>query len=62
MAASRLASAVGAAYLSNQWYPDRLNTAGGGLSQAGIILGFDAAGNVLSEFWPDLKGLIHRKK
>ena len=59
---SRLASAVSAAYLSNQWYPDRLNTAGSGLMQAGIILGFDAAGNVLSEFWPDLKALVHRKR
>ena len=62
LAVSRLASAVGAAYLSNQWYPDRLNTAGGGLSQTGIILAFDVAGNVLSEFWPDIKGLMRRKK
>jgi hypothetical protein len=57
---SRLASALGAAFLSNQWYPDRLNTAGQGFMQGGIILGFDAAGNILSEFWPDLKKLVHR--
>lgn len=62
LATSRLASAFGAAYLSNQWYPDRLNTAGQGIVQGGIILGFDAAGNVLTEFLPDLKKLVHLKK
>jgi len=62
LAASRLASAFGAAYLSNQWYPDRLNTAGQGLVQGGIILGFDAAGYMLSEFLPDLKKLVHSKR
>ena len=62
LATSRLVSAFGAAYLSNQWYPDRLNTAGQGIVQGGIILGFDAAGYVLSEFLPDLKKLVHLKK
>lgn len=59
LATSRLASALGAAFLSNQWYPDRLNTARAGFMQGGIILGFDAGGNILSEFWPDLKKLVH---
>jgi hypothetical protein len=62
LATSRLASAFGAAYLSNQWYPDRLNTAGQGLVQGGIILGFDAAGYMLSEFLPDLKKLVRPKR
>jgi hypothetical protein len=61
-AVSRLASAFGAAYLSNQWYPDRLNTAGQGIVQGGIILGFDAAGYALSEFLPDLEKLVRLKK
>ena len=62
IATSRLTSAFGAAFLSNQWYPDRLNTVGQGFVSGGIILGFDAAGNILSEFLPDLKKLVHHKK
>jgi hypothetical protein len=33
-----------------------------GFVSGGIILGFDAAGNILSEFLPDLKKLVHHKK
>ncbi len=62
IATSRLTSAFGAAFLSNQWYPDRLNTAGQGFLSGGIILGFDAAGNMLSEFLPDLKKLVRHKR
>ena len=62
IATSRLTSAFGAAFLSNQWYPDRLNTVGQGFVSGGIILGFDAAGYILSEFLPDLKKLVHHRK
>ena len=58
----RLGSAYGAAYLSNQWYPDRLNTVRLGVLQGSLQLGFDFASNLGSEFWPDLKRKFLRRK
>ena len=58
----RLGSAYGAAFLSNQWYPDRLNTVRLGVAQGSLQLGFDFASNLSSEFWPDLKRKILRRK
>lgn len=54
----RLGSAYGAAFLSNQWHPDRLNTTRHGIAGGSIRLGFDAATNVADEFWPDIKRKI----
>lgn len=58
----RIGSAYGAAFLSNQWYPDRLNTVRLGFLQGSVTLGFDLLGNVASEFWPDLKRKVLRRK
>jgi len=58
----RLGSAYGAAFISNQWYPDRLNTVRHGLVNGSIRLGFDLAKNVFAEFWPDIKRKISRRK
>ena len=49
----RLGSDYGAAFLSNQWYPERLNTVRLGAIQGS--LGFDFAANLGVEFWPDVK-------
>jgi len=58
----RLGSAYGAAYLSNQWYPQRLNTVRLGFLQGSLQLGFDLASNLFSEFRQDLKkALPHHK-
>lgn len=57
----RFGSAYGAAYLSNVWYPDRLNTARLGFLQGSLGLGFDLLGNIGAEFGPDIKRkLFHR--
>jgi hypothetical protein len=57
----RLGSAYGAAFLSNQWYPDRLNTVRLGIGQGSLRLGFDFAANMGSEFWPDVRRkVLHR--
>jgi len=57
----RLGSAYGAAFISNQWYPDRLNTVRHGLVSGSTRLGFDLVKNVIAEFWPDVKSkLSHR--
>ena len=57
----RIGSAYGSAFLSNQWYPDRLNTVKLGLAQGSLQMGFDFAGNLGSEFWPDLKRKLLRR-
>ena len=57
----RLGSAYGAAYLSNQWYPDRLNTVRLGAEQGSLRLGFDLVSNLGSEFWPDLKRMVQHR-
>lgn len=58
----RLGSAYGTAYLSNQWYPGRLNTVRLGFAEGSLQLGFDLVSNLASEFWPDLKRKILRRK
>ena len=58
----RFGSAYGAAYLSNQWYPGRLNTVALGFAEGSLQIGFDLVSNLASEFGPDLKrALFHRK-
>jgi len=58
----RLGSAYGAAFLSNQWYPDRLNTVRLGVLQGSLQVGFDFASNVGSEFWPEIKRKLFLRK
>jgi hypothetical protein len=58
----RIGSAYAAAFLSNQWYPDRVNTVGLGLIQGSVTLGFGLIGNLGSEFWPDIKHKVLRRK
>lgn len=48
LSAWRLGSAYGAAYLSNRWYPGRLNTVGLGFAEGSLQLGFDLARNLAS--------------
>ena len=57
----RLGSAYGAAFLSNQWYPDRLNTVRLGVLQGSLGVGFGFVSNLGSEFWPDLRRKILRR-
>ena len=58
----RLGSDYGAAFLSNQWYPARLNTARLGAMEGSLQLAFDFVSNVGAEFWPDVKHKILRRK
>lgn len=58
----RLGSAYGAAYISNQWYPGRLNTARLGFVDGSVRLGFDLVSNLATEFWPDVKRDMMRLK
>jgi hypothetical protein len=58
----RIGSAYGTAFISNQWYPGRLNTVGLGFAEGTLQLGFDLLGNLGSEFWPDIKRKVFRRK
>jgi hypothetical protein len=58
----RLGSDYGAAFLSNEWYPDRLNTVRLGALEGSAHLAFDFASNLSLEFWPDVKRKILRRK
>jgi hypothetical protein len=58
----RIGSAYGAAFLSNMWYPDRVNTVCLGLIQGSMGLGFDLAHNLGTEFWPDIRKRVFRRK
>ena len=49
-------------FCPNQWYPDRLNTVRLGFIQGSLTLGFDLVGNLGSEFWPDIKRKVLRRK
>src|SRR5579862_2010155 len=51
----RIGSAYGAAFLSNLWYPARLDTARQGFIDGSLGLGFSLASNLGAEFWPDVK-------
>ena len=58
----RLGSAYGAAFISDRWHPDRLNTVRHGFIGGSTRLGFDLVKNVIAEFWPDIKRKILRRK
>jgi hypothetical protein len=58
----RFGTAYGASFLSNQWYPDRLNTARLDLVQGSLQVGFDLARDLGAEFLPDLERKILRRK
>jgi len=58
----RLGSAYGAAFLSNQWYPDRLNTVRLGMLQGSMTLAFDFIANLGHEFGPDIQRKLFGRK
>lgn len=58
---ARMAGIVGGAALSNAWYPDRYRTVGSTLERAGFSIAGDVAGNLLREFWPDIKRKVFKR-
>ncbi len=57
-----IGSAYGSAFLSNLCCPDRINTTRRGFIQGTETLGSDLAGNLGTEFWPDIKQKVLRRK
>ena len=56
----RFGSAYGEAFISNLWYPDRLDTVRLGFLQGSLRVGFDLVSNLSMEFWPDIKKKLRR--
>jgi len=52
---SELAGAFGSGFISRAWQPASTRTVAGGFASSGITLGVDAAGNVVREFWPEIR-------
>jgi hypothetical protein len=55
VAKSEIAGAFGSGLISRLWQPASTRTIGMGFTSGGITLGVDAAGNVLREFWPEIR-------
>ena len=58
----RLGADYGSAFISNMWYPDRLNTVRLGFIQGSATLGFEFVGNLGKEFWPEIRKTVLRRK
>jgi hypothetical protein len=58
----RIGSDYGSAFVSNLWYPDRLNTVRLGFIQGSATLGLDLLGNLGKEFWPDVKRKVFHRQ
>ncbi len=61
VSAWRFGSAYGENFLSNLWYPHRLDTVRLGFIQGSVRMGFDLITNLSSEFWPDLRKKLLRR-
>ena len=55
VAKGELSGAFGSAFISRLWQPASVRTISAGFTSAGITLGVDAAGNVIREFWPEIR-------
>lgn len=55
VAKGQLAGAFGSGLVSRLWQPASTRTVGLGFASGGITLGVDAAGNVIREFWPEIR-------
>ena len=52
---SELAGAFGSGLISRAWQPASTRSVSMGFASGGITLGVDAAGNVVREFWPEIR-------
>jgi len=57
----RLGGDYGAAFLSDTWYPGRLDTPRHAVVEGSLIMALDLAGNLGAEFWPDIRKKVFHK-
>lgn len=58
---SRLAGAYVTPMITDQWYPDRLNTWSHKLESGTWFLGWRGVNNTIKEFWPEIKRTVFRR-
>lgn len=59
---SQLAGGLAASYVAASWLPDRLNTTSENLRRTAIYYAGRGGGNMLREFYPEIRRLIRRKR
>ena len=62
IAAWRLAGNYGAQVVSNLWRPERQRTVSDTLKRGTVSVGYDVISNLVKEFWPDIRKVLHRGK
>jgi hypothetical protein len=58
---SELSGAFGAGLISRLWQPASVRGISNGFVAGGILLGADAGGNLLREFWPEIRHPHHHR-
>lgn len=58
---SRIAGAYVTPWITYEWYPQRMDTTQRKLMSGTSYLAWRAAGNVMKEFWPDIRRKFRRK-
>ena len=59
---SRFAGAYIPPMITDQWYPDRLNTWEHKLEAGSLFLALRGVNNMIKEFWPDIKRKFNRDR
>lgn len=54
----RVTGTLGGSFISRTWHPERQQTVGHALRNAGLSFGSEAGWNVLREFWPEIKKIF----
>ena len=57
----RFAGNYGSQFISNAWRPERQTQVSETLLRGTVSIGYDAASNLLKEFWPDIRRRLQRK-
>lgn len=57
----KIAGNYGGQVVSNIWKPDRYHDVPDTLARGSVSMGYDAASNLLKEFWPDIRRRIFRR-
>ena len=59
---SRIAGAYGAGFIANAWEPPSQDSAGHALERGSTSLLSSVGWHVFEEFWPDIRGAMHRHR
>ena len=58
----RFAGNYGSEFVSNAWRPDRQTNFSDTMIRSTVSVGYDAASNLIKEFWPDIRKIFKRSE